>query len=74
MAAGIGATEGIESRLRPGVFQVRREYDWSIQQRLFGLGLTHLVTTPVLVRIAGIPFEPLKTSEEFVENTHDECI
>ena len=51
------------------MFQVRRKDDRPIEQSLFGLGLPYLVTMPVLVRIAFVPLESLKTGEEFIEET-----
>jgi hypothetical protein len=56
------------------VFEVGREHHWAIEQDLLGLGLSHLVTPPVLIGIARIPLEPLETAKEFVEDTHEECI
>lgn len=51
--------------------QVRSEDHWAIEQNLLGLSLPNLVMVPVLVRVARIPLEPLKTSEEFVEHAHE---
>jgi len=53
---------------------ISNQHERSTEENLFCLDLPNRVSAPVLVRIASIPLETLKTGHELVEKSHGFCI
>jgi hypothetical protein len=66
----VGPAEGGVTDLGSGVGQVRRDDDWSVEERLLALSLTHPMRTPVLLGVPGIPLETGAVREDFGEFWH----